>query len=70
MGGHGYAVVCVTSDMLETEFVCIPRPLERSEGSDGGLIVYRSKHRARLWRKGDTPRLETQILEGDPKFSV
>ena len=26
LGGHGYATVRVTADMLETEFVCIPRP--------------------------------------------
>jgi alkaline phosphatase D len=70
MGGHGYAVVRVTSDALETEFVCIPRPLERSDQADGGPLLYRSRHRARLWRKGETPRLEMQIVEGDPKFSI
>jgi alkaline phosphatase D len=70
MGGHGYAVVRVTSDMLETEFVCIPRPLERSDRADGGPLLYRTRHRARLWNKGETPRLETQIVEGDPAFSV
>ena len=30
MGGHGYAIVTATSNAFETEFVCIPRPLERS----------------------------------------
>jgi len=70
MGGHGYSVVRVTSDMLETEFVCIPRPIERSEKPDGGPMLYRTKHRARLWRRGETPKLETLIVEGDPKFSV
>jgi alkaline phosphatase D len=70
MGGHGYAVVEVTSDSLETTFVCIPRPLERSQGGDGGPILYRSRHRARLWRKGERPKLELQIIEGDPRFSV
>jgi alkaline phosphatase D len=70
MGGHGYVVVCVTGDTFETEFVCIPRPLERSEGADGGPLVYRVRHRAKLWRKGEMPRLEMQIVEGDPKFSV
>src|SRR5439155_1192234 len=29
MGGHGYSEARVSSDSLETEFVCIPRPLER-----------------------------------------
>ena len=70
MGGHGYAVVHVTSDSFEAEFVCIPRPIEGSERADGGPLLYRTRHRASLWRKGETPRLELQILEGDPRFSV
>jgi alkaline phosphatase D len=70
MGGHGYAVVRATSDVLETEFVCIPRPLERSDRPDGGSLAYRTRHRASVWRKGETPKLELQIVEGDPKFSV
>jgi alkaline phosphatase D len=70
MGGHGYAVVHVTGDSLETEFFCIPRPLERSERPDGGPLLYRTRHRARLWQKGEKPRLELQILEGDPRFSI
>jgi alkaline phosphatase D len=70
MGGHGYAVVRATRDSLETEFVCIPRPLERSDRADGGPLAYRTRHRASLWRKGETPKLELQIVEGDPKFSV
>jgi alkaline phosphatase D len=70
MGGHGYAVVRVTSDMLETEFVCIPRPIERTEREDGGPLLYRTRHHALLWRKGESPKLELKILEGDPRFSV
>ena len=70
MGGHGYSVVRVTSDAFETEFVCIPRPIERSEKPDGGPLLYRTRHRAKLWHRGETPKLETQIVEGDPKFSV
>src|SRR5260370_36065393 len=70
MGGHGYSVVRVTHDMLETEFVCIPRPLERSERTDGGPLLYRTRHRARLWRKGERPRLGLQVAEGNPRFSV
>jgi alkaline phosphatase D len=70
MGGHGYAVVHATSSYLETEFVCIPRPLERSKGPDGGPLAYRVRYRANLWRKGEHPRLEGQIVEGDPRFSV
>ena len=70
MGGHGYAVVHVTGDMLETEFVCIPRPLERSERADGGPLLYRTRHRAALWGKGEKPKLELEILEGNPRFSI
>ncbi|MGA8866855.1 MAG: alkaline phosphatase D family protein [Candidatus Sulfotelmatobacter sp.] len=70
MGGHGYAVVRATSNVFEAEFVCMPRPLERSERPDGGPLLYRTRYRASLWRKGETPRLELQILEGDPRFSV
>jgi alkaline phosphatase D len=70
MGGHGYAVVRVTSDTLEAEFVCIPRPLERSGRTDGGPLLYRTRHRASLWRKGERPKMETQIIEGNPRFSM
>jgi alkaline phosphatase D len=70
MGGHGYAVVRVTPTTFETEFVCIPRPLERSDSPDGGPLLYRTRHRTNLWRKGETPKLETRIVEGDPRFSV
>jgi alkaline phosphatase D len=70
MGGHGYAVVHASSNSLETEFVCIPRPIERSERPDGGPLLYRVKYRANLWRKGEVPKLEGQILEGNPKFSI
>ncbi|MBZ5723530.1 MAG: alkaline phosphatase D family protein [Acidobacteriia bacterium] len=70
MGGHGYAIVRAASDHLETEFVCIPRPLERSDRLDGGPLAYRVKYRANLWRKGQAPRLEGQVVEGDPRFSI
>lgn len=69
-GGHGYGLVTATSDQLSTEFVCIPRPLERSERPDGGPLAYRVVHRARLWRAGETPTLEQEILEGDPRYSI
>lgn len=65
MGGHGYAVLRVTSNDVEAEFVCIPRPLERSDRADGGPLQYRAKYRARIWRKNETPRFAGQILESD-----
>jgi alkaline phosphatase D len=70
MGGHGYSVVRATSEFIETEFVCIPRPLERSDRPDGGALRYRAKFRTRLWKNGEAPKLQMQILEGDPRFSV
>jgi len=70
MGGHGYAVVHATSEFIETEFVCIPRPLEHSEHADGGALRYRVKFRTALWKNTETPKLLMQILEGDPKFSI
>jgi alkaline phosphatase D len=70
MGGHGYSVVHVTGAFFETEFVCIPRPVERSERPDGGALSYRIKSRTDLWKDGEAPKLQIQILEGDPKFSV
>jgi alkaline phosphatase D len=70
MGGHGYATVRVTSEAMECEFVCIPRPLERSDRADGGPLLYRVMHRAALWKKGEPPRLEQRILEGNPVLSV
>jgi alkaline phosphatase D len=70
MGGHGYATVKVTSDAFETEFVCIPRPIERSPGADGGAITYRAVHRAKLWKKGERPVLEQRIVEGGAELCV
>ncbi len=70
MGGHGYSVVHVTSNQLETEFVCIPRPIERSDRPDGGPLRYRVIHTAALWKKGEVPKLEGKVVEGDAKFSV
>jgi alkaline phosphatase D len=70
MGGHGYAVVRASADAFETEFVAIPRPLERNPAPDGGPLAYRVVHRAALWKAGERPRLEQKVLEGDPKLSI
>jgi len=69
MGGHGYSVVTAGPDAIETEFVCIPRPIRRAETPDGGPIRYRVVHRAARWH-GGRPVLEQRILGGDPKLSV
>jgi len=66
MGGHGYATLRVAGESVECEFVCIPRPIERSAGDDGGPLRYRLSHRVPLWRKGERPHLEQRVVEGDP----
>ena len=70
MGGHGYAKVRLTGDEMRTEFVCIPRPITRSERADGGPLRYRVEHVAKLWQPGERPQLTTRILEGDPGLSI
>jgi alkaline phosphatase D len=55
---------------MRTEFVCIPRPITRSERADGGPLRYRVVHSARLWRAGEKPRLVQQVLEGDIGLST
>jgi alkaline phosphatase D len=70
LGGHGYAVVRLDGRAMETEFVCIPRPLERAERPDGGPLVYRVIHRAALWRAGEPPVLQRTRLEGTPPLAL
>jgi alkaline phosphatase D len=65
LGGHGYAKVRVSADEMRTEFVCIPRPITRSESPDGGPLRYRVVHTAALWKSGERPQLKTSVLEGD-----
>jgi alkaline phosphatase D len=69
-GGHGYATVRLTGTDMRTEFVCIPRPITRSESPDGGTLRYRVVHSAKLWKPGETPKLQQQVLEGDVGLSI
>jgi alkaline phosphatase D len=70
LGGHGYATVRISGDEMQTEFVCIPRPIVRSDRPDGGPLRYRVVHRAPIWNPGERPRLVQQVLEGDPGLSI
>jgi alkaline phosphatase D len=70
IGGHGYATVRLTGDEMRTEFVCIPRPITRSERADGGPLRYRVALTARLWAPGERPQLTAQVLEGDAGLSI
>ncbi len=69
-GGHGYAVIRASSDAIEAEFVCIPRPIRRAADANGGPLRYRVIHGARLWRPGEPPRLTQRVVEGDPGLSI
>jgi alkaline phosphatase D len=70
MGGIGYSTVRVTSAAIETEFVCIERPINRAETPDGGPVRYRVKHEARLWKTGQKPVLDQRVIEGDVRLSI
>ncbi|MFN7956703.1 MAG: alkaline phosphatase D family protein [Candidatus Eisenbacteria bacterium] len=69
-GGHGYATVRVTPDTLETEFVCIERPIVRNTAPDGGPLRYRVLHRANLWKAGERPSMEVKVIEGAADLSI
>ena len=59
-----------TPEAIECEFVCIPRPSERTSVADGGPLSYRVVHRAPLWKRQERPRLEQRVLEGNPVLSL
>lgn len=69
-GGYGYSTVRASPDELETEFVCIPPPLERSETEDGGPLRYRVVHRVPLWAPHQRPEMRQEIVEGDVGTSI
>ena len=70
MGGHGYATVRVDATKMQTDFVCIPRPLTRAPGVDGGPLRYRVRLETPLWRAGEAPQMKQRVLEGDAGLSV
>jgi alkaline phosphatase D len=70
MGGHGYATIRLDAEMVTCEFVCIPRPIERSESADGGPVRYRIVHKSRLWTRGQRPVMEQVIVDGDPGLGL
>ena len=70
LGGHGYAKVRLSADEMRTEFVCIPRPIARSDRPDGGPIRYRVLHTSAMWKSGERPQLKTSVLEGDAGLAI
>lgn len=69
-GGHGYATVRVDADNMVTEFVCIPRPIERAASPDGGPLRYRVRHEVPLWQAGERPQMRQTVVEGDAGLAV
>ena len=70
MAGHGYTVVSAGPAAIDTEFVCIERPITRATTPDGGPLRYRVSHKAKMWQAGTAPKLEQRVLEGDAKLSL
>jgi alkaline phosphatase D len=70
LGGHGYATLRVAAESTQCEFVCIPRPLERSPTDDGGPLRYRVVHTVNRWKAGERPVLQQRVIEGDPGLSL
>jgi alkaline phosphatase D len=65
VGGHGYTTVRASGGQLEVEFVCVPRPIERTAREDGGPLAYRLAHRVRMWKAGSPPRVERMAVRGE-----
>ena len=62
---------CAVGDEMRTEFVCIPRPIDAQRARrTAGRCAIASSHRAPLWRAGERPRLEQQVIEGDPETAL
>ncbi|MGI8956441.1 MAG: alkaline phosphatase D family protein [Chthoniobacterales bacterium] len=70
MAGHGYAVVSAGPEAIETEFVCIVRPIARATTPDGGPLRYRVSYRAERWLADERPKLQQHVIEGDAKLSI
>jgi alkaline phosphatase D len=64
VSAHGYAVVSANSTHLDVEFVCIPRPLKRSESEDGGPVRYRITHRVERWNAKARPLIKRIKVDG------
>ena len=65
MGGHGYSVVRASARSFDVEFVCIPRPIERSATDDGGPLRYRVVHARHCGHQAKSRRLERKVIEGN-----
>jgi len=66
MGGHGYSVVHAASDRLENGLHLPAASHHPQDQPDGGPILYRVRHAAKLWRKHERPKSRA---EGDRRQS-
>jgi alkaline phosphatase D len=64
------ASVPLRSAWLETKFVCIPVPFERSDSADGGPLRYHVRHRVNRWKVGEQPKLAQIVVEGNADYSI
>jgi len=64
VSAHGYSVVRAATDHLEVEFICIPRPLQKSANVDGGAVRYRVTHRVDRWLARSSPKLTRTNVKG------
>jgi alkaline phosphatase D len=60
----------LSADAMRTEFVCIPRPIPRSDKPDGGPINYRVTHHAKSCKKGERPVLVQHVLERNADLCI
>ena len=63
-------MVTATAHAIETEFVCIVRPIARAATPDGGPLRYRVSHRAAWWGPAERPKLEQRVTEGTAELST
>jgi alkaline phosphatase D len=64
VSAHGYSLVRAQEDHLAVQFVCIPRPLQRSSSLDGGPVTYRVTHRVDRWSPKGGPKLKRINVKG------
>lgn len=55
----------IDANEMVTDFVCIPRPIERNVSADGGPLRYRMRHAVPMWRVGEHPQMHQFVVEGD-----
>jgi hypothetical protein len=55
---------------MRTEFVCIPRPITRSDRPDDGPLRYRVVHTASLWKAASALCCAGKSSKAIPAFDL